>query len=320
MGPAGRRGTGSGRALRERSRTGRVARIGDGHRGRVLHAGGPASARARRARGLRGDHAGVRASAAWLHRPAGRGAGRRDQDRGLQDRPCAAGGLRGQRAVPDEVLRPGDLAAARPGTAAAPAHVPGRRRGAALLPRRVRPARHRAQGCGAVEGHRAGQGRRRLAAAAEQAVRLVQPQGAVPGVRRHPAAAARIGARLGGAALPSGGHPRAFSARTVEWYDRGMTDASLNRMTKKIGISLRDDLYEWAIHEVEEGRAESVSALIAEGLQILEARAALEALVTDLWSSVGELDDQARAQLDEALRAADEAYRRHLSRKTEDAA
>jgi len=35
-------------------------------------------------------------------------------------------------------------------------------------------------------------------------------------------------------------------------------------MTKKIGISLRDDLYEWAVHEVEEGRAESVSALIAE--------------------------------------------------------
>ena len=50
-----------------------------------------------------------------------------------------------------------------------------------------------------------------------------------------------------------------------------MTDASVNRMTKKIGISLRDDLYEWAIREVEEGRAESVSALIAEGLQILEA-------------------------------------------------
>jgi len=99
-----------------------------------------------------------------------------------------------------------------------------------------------------------------------------------------------------------------------------MTDASLDRMTKKIGISLRDDLYEWAVHEVEEGRAESVSALIAEGLQILEARAALEALVTDLRSSVGELDDQAKAQLDGALRAADEAYRRHLSRKTGDAA
>jgi Arc/MetJ-type ribon-helix-helix transcriptional regulator len=91
-------------------------------------------------------------------------------------------------------------------------------------------------------------------------------------------------------------------------------------MTKKIGISLRDDLYEWAVHEVEVGRAESVSALIAEGLQILEARAALEALVADLRSSVGELDDQAKAQLDKALRAADEAYSRHLSRKTGDAA
>ena len=32
---------------------------------------------------------------------------------------------------------------------------------------------------------------RRLAAAPEPAVRLVRPQGALPGVRRHPAAAAR---------------------------------------------------------------------------------------------------------------------------------
>ena len=48
-----------------------------------------------------------------------------------------------------------------------------------------------------------------------------------------------------------------------------MTDASFNRMTKKIGISLRDDLYEWAVHEVEEGRAESVSALIAEGRALM---------------------------------------------------
>ena len=53
----------------------------------------------------------------------------------------------------------------------------------------------------------------RLAAAAEQALRLVQPQGAVPRVRRHPAAAARVGARRGGAALASGGHPRAVAPR-----------------------------------------------------------------------------------------------------------
>ena len=91
-------------------------------------------------------------------------------------------------------------------------------------------------------------------------------------------------------------------------------------MTRKIGISLRDDLYEWAAREVEEGRAESVSALIAEGLQIIEARAQLEAVVADLRAGVGELDDQAKAHLEEALRAADEAYRRHLARKAERAA
>ncbi len=47
----------------------------------------PRTARARRAGELRGDHAPVRAAAARLYRPAGRGAQRRDQDRGLQDRP-----------------------------------------------------------------------------------------------------------------------------------------------------------------------------------------------------------------------------------------
>jgi Arc/MetJ-type ribon-helix-helix transcriptional regulator len=82
-------------------------------------------------------------------------------------------------------------------------------------------------------------------------------------------------------------------------------------MTKKIGISLRQELYDWAAHEVEEGRAESVSALIAEGLELLEARAQLEAVVTDLRADIGELDDQARARLGEALSAADEAYRKH---------
>lgn len=82
-------------------------------------------------------------------------------------------------------------------------------------------------------------------------------------------------------------------------------------MTKKIGISLREELYDWAAREVEEGRAESVSALIGQGLELLEARAQLEAVVTGLHSEVGELDDQARVGLAEALAAADEAYRRH---------
>ena len=67
-------------------------------------------------------------------------------------------------------------------------------------------------------------------------------------------------------------------------------------MTKKIGVSLRQELYDWAAREVEEGRAESVSALIAEGLELLEARAQLEAVVTELHREAGELDDQAKAR------------------------
>src|SRR5260370_30072849 len=82
-------------------------------------------------------------------------------------------------------------------------------------------------------------------------------------------------------------------------------------MTKKIGVSLREELYDWAAREVEEGRAESVSALIAEGLELLETRAQLEAVVADLRADTGELDDQAKARLGEALAAADEAYRKH---------
>jgi len=81
-------------------------------------------------------------------------------------------------------------------------------------------------------------------------------------------------------------------------------------MTKKIGISLREELYDWAAREVEEGRAESVSALIAEGLELLESRAQLEAVVKDLRTEVGDLDEQAKTSLGAALGAADEAYRK----------
>jgi Arc/MetJ-type ribon-helix-helix transcriptional regulator len=87
----------------------------------------------------------------------------------------------------------------------------------------------------------------------------------------------------------------------------------ISGMTKKIGVSLRQELYDWAAREVEEGRAESVSALIAEGLELLEARAQLEAVVTELHRESGELDEQAKARLAEALAAADEAYRRYRS-------
>ena len=91
-------------------------------------------------------------------------------------------------------------------------------------------------------------------------------------------------------------------------------------MTKKIGISLKDELYEWVSREVEEGRAESVSALIAEALAVLEARSRLEALVADLRAETGEPDEQTKVRIEEALRAADEAYRRHLAAGAADAA
>jgi Arc/MetJ-type ribon-helix-helix transcriptional regulator len=85
----------------------------------------------------------------------------------------------------------------------------------------------------------------------------------------------------------------------------------IHGVTKKIGVSLRQELYDWAAREVEEGRAESVSALIGEGLELLEARAQLEAVVSELHREAGEIDDHAKARLTEALAAADEAYRRH---------
>jgi len=90
-------------------------------------------------------------------------------------------------------------------------------------------------------------------------------------------------------------------------------------MTKKIGISLREELYDWAAREVKEGRAESVSALIAEGLELLEARTQLEAVVADLRADIGELDDQAKARLGEALDAADEAHRKHRADRADSA-
>lgn len=87
-------------------------------------------------------------------------------------------------------------------------------------------------------------------------------------------------------------------------------------MTKKIGVSLPDDLYAWVAREVKAGKAESVSGLIAESLDAQRARAELESLVADLTAELGEPDDEQMAKLDEALRAADEAYRKHLARRS----
>ncbi len=86
-------------------------------------------------------------------------------------------------------------------------------------------------------------------------------------------------------------------------------------MTKKIGVSLRDDLYEWATAEVEAGRADSVSALVAEGLRVLRGYADVEALLNDLATDAAEDDQEIMARVEAAERAADAAYREFLARK-----
>jgi Arc/MetJ-type ribon-helix-helix transcriptional regulator len=91
-------------------------------------------------------------------------------------------------------------------------------------------------------------------------------------------------------------------------------------MTKKIGVSLPEELYNWAACQVREGRAESVSALIAEGLALLEARALLAEVVDDLRADLGEPDDERKKRVEEALRAAEEAQRRHRAGSAEHAA
>jgi Arc/MetJ-type ribon-helix-helix transcriptional regulator len=91
-------------------------------------------------------------------------------------------------------------------------------------------------------------------------------------------------------------------------------------MTKKIGVSLPEELYDWAADQVREGRAESVSALIAEGLRYLESQALLKEIIDDLRESAGEPDDETKARVDEAMRAADEARRRQRARTADHAA
>lgn len=75
-------------------------------------------------------------------------------------------------------------------------------------------------------------------------------------------------------------------------------------MTKKIGISLPDELYEWAQQAVSGGRAGSVSSVIAQALEAERRRAALRTLVEDLKTEVGEPTAQDHAWADEAIRKA----------------
>lgn len=91
-------------------------------------------------------------------------------------------------------------------------------------------------------------------------------------------------------------------------------------MTKKLGISLPDELHEWATREVEEGRAESVSALVAEGLRVLRSDSLLAELVADLRAELGPQTEEDKAWLEEAMRAAEEAQRRFRAQQGESAA
>lgn len=85
-------------------------------------------------------------------------------------------------------------------------------------------------------------------------------------------------------------------------------------MTKKISVFLPEELHAWAVLQVQEGRAGSVSALIAEGLELMRSRQQLAELVADLRAEVGEIDEETQARVDAAMQAMEEAQRRHLLR------
>src|SRR5690606_2793926 len=194
---------------------------GGGAAGRaVVHAGGPQPAGAGGAGADRRGAAGFRADPARDHRPGRRGAHRRRAHRRLQNGEGTASGVRRGRAVPDEVLRAGGVAAEERRAAPSAAGVPGQRRRADVRPRARRSGAGRAQAAGPVGRDPAGHRDGRLASAAHQAVRLVRPPGALPRVRRHspalPAAgaAARAARRLTGAGpgarrAPAGNRPPA---------------------------------------------------------------------------------------------------------------
>ena len=200
-GETSRRSAGCSPTMPDGRAAGRLAG-GGGAAGRaLLRAGGPDAARARRAGAVRGDRAGV-AGCGCAATSTGSTSRRRGEVRvvdyktGRRPRePSRAG------AVPDEVLRAGAVAADGRGAAAAAADVPGQRGRADATPRTRRTcARVERKLLALWEAIERATRDRRLAAAAEQAVRLVRPPGALPGVRRHsPAVSAAGDARGAGA-------------------------------------------------------------------------------------------------------------------------
>lgn len=97
----------------------------------------------------------------------------------------------------------------------------------------------------------------------------------------------------------------------LTWYDGGMT--------MKIGVSLPDGLYEWAVRQVSERRAESISGLLAHGLEVLRSQFELQALVADMREEFGEPSEEDREWAAAAFRAAEEAERRHLTQRSKEA-
>ncbi|MFE3453352.1 hypothetical protein ACFXJ8_30945 [Nonomuraea sp. NPDC059194] len=72
-------------------------------------------------------------------------------------------------------------------------------------------------------------------------------------------------------------------------------------MTKKIGVSLPDDLYAWMQSQVREGQADSVSGMIAQAMGAIRQRTELAALVDELKAEFGEPSPEAKAKIDNAL-------------------
>lgn len=95
------------------------------------------------------------------------------------------------------------------------------------------------------------------------------------------------------------------------WYDGGMT--------MKIGVSLPNDLHEWAVRQVSEGRAESVSGLVAHGLEVLRSQSELRALVADMREEFGEPSEEDKEWAAAMFKAAEEAERRHLTQRSKEA-
>ncbi|GLX02621.1 hypothetical protein [Microtetraspora sp. NBRC 16547] len=76
---------------------------------------------------------------------------------------------------------------------------------------------------------------------------------------------------------------------------------SADDATRKIGVSLPDDLYAWMQSQVEEGHADSVSGMISEALSGVRQRVELAALVADLKAEFGEPGPDVKARIDTAV-------------------